>query len=483
MYINPMTIYREYVQNAADAIDEARRVGTLGSSTPGRVEINIDYGNRAIRIRDNGTGVDGNEFVTRLTSFGASAKRGERSRGFRGVGRLSGIGYCQELVFRSRGNEEDLVSELRWDCRRIKTILRSADFVGDLANLLKQTVETRTIQGRGWPEHFFEVELRGIVRHGNDCLLNPAAIENYLSQVAPVPFCPEFRFGKELESVLSAHVALGNVEITIAGMGEPVYRPYRNRFEIANGVFDEFSKLEFTRVPAVDGGTAALGWVLHHGYKGAIPPRTKIKGLRLRRGNMQVGEDDLMEDLFPEPRFNSWSVGEVHVVDDRIVPNGRRDHFEQNVHYNNLVNHISPVARAISNLCRTNSLRRNWLREFERQKSLAMDTIAIIRQGTLSSPMRKEMELKIKDAISEMERISGREQLAMESAGALCPAVRVVRRQLARIEGTNHRAKHLEKMPAHKRRVYEHVFGLIYECSPNPAAAKGLVDRIMTRLS
>jgi hypothetical protein len=276
---------------------------------------------------------------------------------------------------------------------------------------------------------------------------------------------------------------LGNVEIRIAGIGDPVYRPYRNRFEIGDGVLDEFSELEFTRVPAVDGGIAALGWVLHHSYKGAIPRRTKIKGLRLRRGNIQVGEDDLMEDLFPEPRFNSWSVGEVHVVDDRIVPNGRRDHFEQNVHYDNLVNHISPVARTISSRCRANSLRRNWLREFERQRLSAMDTIAIIRQGAVSSAAHKQLELRIKDAISEMERISGCELLAMESAGTLRPTVRALRRQFAMIEGANHRAKPLEKMPAQKRRVYEQVFGLIYECSPTATTAKGLIDRIMTRLS
>ena len=46
----------------------------------------------------------------RLTAFGASKKRGKGSRGFRGVGRLAGIGYCQELVFRSRVPGESKVS-------------------------------------------------------------------------------------------------------------------------------------------------------------------------------------------------------------------------------------------------------------------------------------------------------------------------------------------------------------------------------------
>ena len=42
MYVDPITVYREYVQNAADAVDEARRTGLLRGDQPGRVDIAID---------------------------------------------------------------------------------------------------------------------------------------------------------------------------------------------------------------------------------------------------------------------------------------------------------------------------------------------------------------------------------------------------------------------------------------------------------
>jgi hypothetical protein len=93
MYVDPMTIYREYVQNAADAID-------LGRVEDGRVDIQIDPNERRIRIRDNGAGVPSEQFASRLINLGASAKRGTSARGFRGVGRLAGLGYCQELPHR-----------------------------------------------------------------------------------------------------------------------------------------------------------------------------------------------------------------------------------------------------------------------------------------------------------------------------------------------------------------------------------------------
>jgi HSP90 family molecular chaperone len=111
MYVDPLAIYREYLQNAADAI-EARRIGALSSQEAGLVEIELDLEKRTARIRDNGTGISAAEFETRMTSFGASAKRGTNARGFRGVGRLSGLGYCQELLFRLRSAGESKVIEL-----------------------------------------------------------------------------------------------------------------------------------------------------------------------------------------------------------------------------------------------------------------------------------------------------------------------------------------------------------------------------------
>lgn len=91
MYLDPMTIYREYVQNAADAVDEARFRGLLAAEEPGRIDIDLDPVARSVRIRDNGTGLAWPIFEARLTAFGASPKRGSPARGFRGVGRLSGL--------------------------------------------------------------------------------------------------------------------------------------------------------------------------------------------------------------------------------------------------------------------------------------------------------------------------------------------------------------------------------------------------------
>ena len=56
MYVEPLTIYREYIQNAADAVDAARETGLIGPDERGRVEVVFekDPKVRSVRIRDNG---------------------------------------------------------------------------------------------------------------------------------------------------------------------------------------------------------------------------------------------------------------------------------------------------------------------------------------------------------------------------------------------------------------------------------------------
>jgi molecular chaperone HtpG len=481
MYVEPLAIYREYIQNSADAIDEARRAGILRPNEAGNVEINIDLEKRTVTIRDNGTGIQAAEFESRLTSFGASAKRGTSARGFRGVGRLSGLAYCQELTFRSRAAGESPVSELKWDCRKAKALLRSADFNGDLAAVVSQSVQTRKIKNKNAPEHFFEVELRGIPRYRNDWLLNPGMIEDYLSQVAPLPFAPQFKYAGDITAMLEKQVGLTSISLKIASNDDASFRPHRNSFDISGGT-DSFQELQPIEIPGSDGGTAAIGWILHHGYKGAIQ-NASLKGLRLRSGNIQVGGNDLLEDLFPEVRFNSWCIGEIHVVDQRIIPNGRRDHYEQNVHYTNLVNQLSPLAREISTRCRQSSIRRNWLRQVERQQDQVRRDLEIVKQGSLSAPERKVIASQIQQTLDAIEKALGKDVLKVD-APTVSPVVAKLRRELEKVRTSNYQNKALAGIASPvQRKAYEQAFALVYECSLDKAQAKLLVDKMLVQLS
>jgi molecular chaperone HtpG len=483
MYVDAMTIYREYVQNAADAIDEARQGGLLTERSPGKVDISIDTAARVIRIQDNGTGIAWPEFSERLSNLGSSVKRGTAARGFRGVGRLAGLGYCQELIFRSRADGDSHVSELRWDCRALKTALRSARHAQPIATLIQDVVSVRRIPAERQPKRFFEVELRGVVRHRNDRLLSPVAVADYLAQVAPVPFSPDFTFGEEIAAALRPHVRLGDLEIRINGAEQPLFRPHRNRVEVAVGQFDKLSEVEIRELRGVDGGTGAIAWIVHHGYFGALPSKALVKGIRFRAGNMQVGDNNLLEELFPEPRFNGWAVGEVHVLDPKVLPNGRRDHFEQSVHYDNLINQITPSAREIARRCRQSSIGRKWIREFELHSEAALSHAKACARGGLSRAAKRNHSDAAAKALKALQKVVATRHIGEDTRTELSAKAETVKARVGKLLGAPPTEKDpLEAFKPQVRTAYQTVIGLIYECASTNSAAAALVDKILNRL-
>jgi Histidine kinase-, DNA gyrase B-, and HSP90-like ATPase len=480
MYVDSLTIYREYLQNAADAIDEARTKELYRIGERGRVDIDIDAEQRRVRIRDNGTGVRWQDFARRLTALGASAKRGGAARGFRGVGRLAGLGYAQRLIFRSRAHGENLVSQLVWDCRLLRSVLRSNEADFGVENLIRQSVTLSRISADGFPSRFFEVELDGVLRLRSDKLMNPTAIADYLAQVAPLPFAPDFPFAVPIFQALEPAVKLDTLELRISGLDTPVYRPHHRGFtdEKRKGSFED---VEIFTIPDVDGGQAAIGWLLHHEYDGAIPTGTGFKGVRLRIGNVQIGGNALLEELFVEPRFNSWTIGEVHVLDRRIVPNARRDDFEQNAHYSNLLNQLAPIARAVSKRCRTNSKRRQLLRDFDLQKEGIEERLQILAQGGIRKTARRAQALQIENALKRMARLANLPQLESEKTKLEGRIAKL--QELARARIGSDASSPLDLVKPHKRAMYGQLIELIYECSANRIAAKALVDRILEKVS
>jgi hypothetical protein len=158
-----ISIGRDVLELVSSAmyVDPRRSIGNTSRTLPMRSmrHANWEYWTRMPQLRGHQHRLGGTDgapsgqwdrcgviaFALRLTSLGASPKRGLSSRGFRGVGRLAGLAYCQELIFRSRAKGEREVSELRWDCPQLKSALRRSDGHADL-----QAPSVTRIQLRRW---------------------------------------------------------------------------------------------------------------------------------------------------------------------------------------------------------------------------------------------------------------------------------------------------------------------------------------------
>lgn len=479
MYVDPLTIFREYVQNAADAIDEAHAMGHYSDTVFPRVDITFDHDERSVRIRDTGIGVPVAAFSERLTAIGGSKKRGKRQRGFRGVGRLAGLGYAQQVIFRSRSLGDSKVYELAWDGRNLRHCLRSADFGGDLAATIREVTEISVIPGGDWPPHFFEVELCKVPRVRNDVLMNPEEIRRYLSQVAPVPFAPTFPFKAKLDDFLKGHGVEPGIDIYMQGEESPLYRPFDDTFKVSDKISDRFFDVELVEFPGIEGQTDAVGYVLHHSYYGALPRGEGISGLRLRSGNIQVGGPGIVEGLFTEQRFNGWCVAEIHVLSNQVIPNGRRDDFEVNSHYQNMHGHLSALASRISKRCRDNSIARNRLREANQIYEDMRERIQLIRETGTPPLVRRHFRENVLSSIKRLETIITQPGKLTDSDKALIAGrISSIKKELDGTKALRRDAK-ISFLPDRKQKIFVEFIEMMLEASESAQSGALLAKRII----
>ena len=366
MYVDPLNVYREYIQNAADAIDLAKEAEFKFESEPS-IQIFIDNQNRNIRIRDNGISIPSDKFLSRVVAIGASKKRGEKLRGFRGVGRLSGLGYCQTLIFRGRSEGDAKVTEVFWDGKKLKERYRDPDYNGTLTELVKEVTSVNRISPDNYPSRFFEVEMLKISRLKNDILLNEKVISNYISQVAPVPI--EGKFGKKIQDFLGSHGIKPPFNIEIMDDSGPIKHRLKDTIAYAPSFEDIIKDIDFFEIKTTDGEITACGWVADHAYFGSIPKSLGLGGIRLRAGNIQVGTESILVDSFREPRFCGWVIGDIHILSTKILPNGRRDDFENSPAYTHLQGELAIIAKSASQKIRESSVKRNKLKFFDNKIS------------------------------------------------------------------------------------------------------------------
>ncbi len=350
IYDDPLAIYREYIQNA---VDELARL----DGVEGKVEITIDPRQKRVSICDNGPGLTHQECLEDLVPIAQSRKCLGRDRGFRGIGRLSGLAFAETVTFLTRALADDPVTRVVWSNSGLA--YRTNSIVATEQGF-QNWVSVETLDDSDYPERFFKVELNGVSRHAAGVLLNREAVRAYISEVCPVPLAPDFQYSEDVLTIFPPQQSPYSLRITLNDEEQPVHRQYGESIVLSGNKEDQFHEFEEVCVPSVDGrGDAAVGWIAHSSYLGAIPKGNRIRGMRAKVGNIQIGDERIFDHLFEEERFNRWCVGEVHILDPRIVPNGRRDYFEQTPHLRNLENHLAPVFRTITSRCREASSHRN----------------------------------------------------------------------------------------------------------------------------
>lgn len=409
MYSDPKIVYREYIQNSVDSLENALAIGLIERQSM-RIDIIVDAENSYISIRDNGAGISHAESRATLMNVGNSKKRNSSNRGFRGIGRLGGMSYCDTLVFSTSAENEKVKTVVTFDCKRLRQLLIPGQYEDlSLSAVLEQITTIETLPEKA-EKHYFVVEMKDVSSFSD--LLDIDGVKSYIAQVAPLPYqSRHFIYISQLKSFLSDNgysveefpIFVGEDESDL----EPVYKPNKSRFHSDRNkkTVDEITSMTYFDVRVGD-ELYALGWYGNCGWYGFLSDK-ELCGIRVRKGNILIGDSKTMNGIFREARFNGWTQGEIFILTDKLVPNARRDDFEQNDAYRELVQILSDtIGSDIPKKIREASTTRNdpsakVLKEVDKTISSA---VAVMTEGFNSSVDKDQVVEQLTEAAKRLEK-------------------------------------------------------------------------------
>lgn len=325
MYDDSRFIYREYIQNAADQIDKARQQGLVEE---GEIHILIDADKKLISIEDDATGIEEKKVVEILKNIAQSTKKRGIDKGFRGIGRLGGLGYCEKLIFETSYKGENVKSIMTWDALKLKSIINNRDQKEE-ASVVIDAVTTLETKKEDVDKHYFKVSLIGVT---NKDLLDVKEIRIYLSMVAPVPFNKSFIYAKkiydELEKeqiIIDEYKIFVNTEQLFKGYNSYIYEGEGANKKKIGEVIDVLFFKELDK----DKNKMLWGWYGITEKNQSLNQVNYARGFRLRKANIQIGNEDTLTKLHRDKRFQFYFFGEVYGLHQDLIPNARRDYFSE----------------------------------------------------------------------------------------------------------------------------------------------------------
>jgi len=331
MYEDSKIIYREYIQNSAYQIFTATANNIFDEEL--FIDIKIDTANRNIFIKDNATGIARGLVPEKLSNVADSEKNEEIGLGFRGIGRLGGLAYCDKLRFITTAVGDDRMTIMTWDAKELNRILDDKYIKDDATEVLRRIISYE-YETCDTSEHFFIVELLNISEDNTE-LLSVDNVRKYISMNAPVPFGPKFHYKKDIQDFMDSKKLPLN-EYLIYVNGEDISKPYtttlyRKINDNQKQKYDDIYAIRTKEFFTDNGEMLAWMWYGICRFEKQIPfPLNETAGIRLRQANIQIGDERTLAPRFKENRGNLYFIGEVHAVHKDLTPNARRDYFNEN---------------------------------------------------------------------------------------------------------------------------------------------------------
>ena len=321
LYNNPRCIYREYIQNALDSINEAVKLRILNRVKDGHVNIHITSNN--ITIEDNGTGIKSSIAAKLLTDIANSVKNGVDTAGQFGVGRLSGGSYCEVLEFETTYQGENVSTIVSMDMRILRRMLDENNNDISAEDGMRKICSVQTLEAPV-DKHNFVVRLKNIINSA-EILLNTNEIEAYIKEVAPVDYNTTFSAlinSSEQQEFVSRHKSIDKIKVSLNQVPD-IEKSYGIRVK---GSDDAIEKLRYFELPTHEKyGKMGWGWYAVTEFSVQISDeKDSCAGIRLRKHNISLNKN-ILNPYFREARGNKYFYGEIFITNENIAPDSGRE--------------------------------------------------------------------------------------------------------------------------------------------------------------
>lgn len=326
LYEDCMVVYREYIQNACDSIEDAVAAGLITDRKKTTIIVNIDTYNHTISIEDKGIGIPSDKIGPYLVDV-ASSKKINRA-GQYGIGRLNGANYCDEIRYETSAAGEGIKSILTWDVKKAREICQDPEQDPTTEEIIDLVTTLHPSEPENIDEHYCRVTL---VNVNNEELMDQEKVIAYIQQIVPLDYSLEFKDNLLKPSLdLDCNVAYAerfkNLWIyKISVNNTPVEKKYSS---VESGF--EFGSLKcFTLIDPKTEEEFAWGWyAMNKTVKQMNDIPTSF--IRARHCNYQIGPSTLLAGLYPYPIAPAYFIGELHLTHPDLQPTASRDGIKQN---------------------------------------------------------------------------------------------------------------------------------------------------------
>ena len=336
LYEDPIILFREYVQNSIDAYIAATRDKSKefdGFS----VEIEVDKENSNIVIIDNGYGIQEKDFLTKMQRIGESDKRKEDQIGFRGIGRLSAMPLCKELIFENKPQGINKRLIFKWDGNKFNELLNKGEDIN--ASLGEITHNSSEDYDGNIDNHYFKVEIRGYQEAIEDLFKSNDFVDR-LCILLPLRYSPEFTKQKEIKNKYQEFMgqSLDIFSCSVKFNSTELFKPYTDKHILKSEIV--FWELKFpSKGENVAGENIGILWFSFNRIIKALP-KNEPYGILVRSKNMLMGDryslandanrskTDYITTLRELSQALNGVRGEMLINFKNLKDNARRDWFK-----------------------------------------------------------------------------------------------------------------------------------------------------------